>query len=90
MVRLHPNPNGTNMTFLGILGMVAALAFGIYWGMPLRYTPPADEIDKRLEEDGEHQKVKRHMTFLNLLQRRVQKGSDRRRAKGRTRRPFQY
>jgi hypothetical protein len=78
------------MTILAIVGMVFALALGIYWGLPLRYQPSLEEIDKRLEEDGEHAKVKRHMTFLNLLQRKTEKGSDRRRNASRTRRPFQY
>jgi hypothetical protein len=78
------------MTLLGILGMVAALAFGIYWGMPVRYNQRPEEIEERLEKDGRHQKVKRHTTFLNLLQRKVQKGSDRRRTAHRSRRPFQY
>jgi len=78
------------MTVLAIVGMVLALALGIYWGMPLGYQPSIEEIDKKLEEDGEHAKVKRHMTFLNLLQRKVPKGSDRRRRESQTRRPFQY
>lgn len=78
------------MTVLGIIGMILALALGIYWGLPRRYDPSIEEIDKKLEEDGKHAKAKRHMTFLNLLQRKVQKGSDRRRGRGRSRRPFQY
>lgn len=78
------------LSILAILGMVAALGFGIYWGLPMRYEQRLDEIDERLGKDGEHQKVKRHMTFLNLLQRNVQKGSDRRLSRRRGRRPFRY
>lgn len=78
------------MTILGILGMVAALGFGIYWGLPMRYNQSLDDIDERLGKDGEHQKAKRHMTFLNLLQRKIQKGSDRRMSSRRGRRPFRY
>ncbi len=75
------------MTILAILGMIAALGFGIYWGMPLRWEQPLEEIEQRLGEGGEHQRVKRHMTFLNLFQRKMSKGSSRRMQ--RTRRPFQ-
>lgn len=78
------------LSILAILGMVAALGFGIYWGLPMRYEQRLDEIDERLGKDGEHQKAKRHMTFLNLLQRNVQKGSDRRLSRRRGRRPFRY
>jgi hypothetical protein len=77
------------MTLLAILGMIAALGFGLYWGMPLRWDQSIEEIDKRLEEDGEHAKAKRHMTFLNLMQRRMSKGSSRRMDRGR-RKPFQF
>lgn len=76
------------MSVLAILGMIAALAFGIYWGLPPRYDPSVEEIEKKLGEEGEHAKVKRHTTFLNLMQRKVQRGSDRRRSSRRTRRPF--
>lgn len=76
------------MTVLAVLGLFAAFAFGLYWGLPMRYDQSKDEIDERLGEEGEHRKTKRHTTFLNLLQRKVQRGSDRRRR--RERRPFRY
>jgi len=67
--------------------LVAALAFGLWLGRPRRFDQPLDEIDERLSERGEHQKVKRHFTFLNLLQKKVERGSHRRR-RGTPRRPF--
>jgi len=76
------------MTFITILGMVAALGFGIYWGLPPRYEASQEEIDKKLGEKGEHATVRRHFTPMALLQRKVERGSDRRRSR-RTRKPFQ-
>ncbi|MEX1257550.1 MAG: hypothetical protein WEG36_08035 [Gemmatimonadota bacterium] len=67
--------------------LVAALAYGIWLGMPRRYEQPLEEIEERLSEEGEHQTVKRHFTFLNLLQKNVERGSHRRR-RGSARRPF--
>lgn len=78
------------MTILGILGGIAALLFGIYWGMPVRYDQSIDDIDERLGEEGRHRKAKRHMTFLNLLQRKTERGSHRRRSARRERTPFRY
>jgi hypothetical protein len=78
------------MSVFGILGLVAALLFGIYWGLPTRYEQTVEEIDQRLGEEGEHARVRRRTTVLNLLQRKMQKGSDRRFARGRGRRPFRY
>ena len=52
-----------------------------------KYIPqPLDEIDQRLEEDGQHQKVRRHRTAFNLLQEKVERGSHSRRR--RSRKPF--
>lgn len=78
------------MTIIGAIGLIAALAFGIYWGLPTRYEQPFEEIDERLMEEGDHQKVKRRTTFLSLLQRKAERGSERRRSRGRTRTPFRY
>jgi hypothetical protein len=72
--------------FVG-LSLILALAFGIWLGMPRRYDQPLDDIERRLGKDGEHERVKRHMTFLNLMQKRVEKGSNRRQRS--SRRPFQ-
>jgi hypothetical protein len=77
------------MSFLAILGMFAALAFGIYWGLPTRYQPDMAEIDEALaDESRERHRVERKATFLSLLQRNMMRGSDRRRGR-RGRRPFQ-
>ncbi len=72
--------------------MVAAFGLGIYLGLPRRQELSIDEIQRKLGEDGEHAKATRHMTFFNLLQRKVEKGSERRRRQSsdrRERRPFQ-
>jgi hypothetical protein len=77
------------MSLIGILGMVVALVAGIYWGLPDRYTPPLDELEESLSETGkEHGRVKRRETFLTILQRKVERGSDRRRRERGRRRPF--
>jgi hypothetical protein len=73
--------------WLVALSCVAAFLFGLWLGLPRRYDQPFDELDRRLDEEGEHQRVKRHTTFLSLLQRKVEKGSARRQRP--TRRPFQ-
>jgi hypothetical protein len=74
------------MTFLTVLSFAVALAVGVWLGLPRRYDQPLDEINKRLEEGGEHQKVKRHRTVFSLLQAKVERGSHRRRR--RSGRPF--
>ncbi|CAN5680744.1 hypothetical protein BH23GEM11_BH23GEM11_21020 [soil metagenome] len=77
------------MSLLAILGMIAALAFGLYLGMPTRYQADWDEIDDALsDENRERQKVERKTTFLTLMQRNMMRGSHRRRSRG-GRRPFQ-
>jgi hypothetical protein len=77
------------MTPLAIIGMIAALAFGVYWGMPARYQPDLDEIDEALEDPGrERHRTRRATTWLGLLQRTVTRGSHRRRGRP-TRRAFQ-
>lgn len=68
------------------LSFVAALAFGLWIGRPRSYDQSLDEIEQRLDEDGEHQKVKRVRTVFTLMQRKVEKGSRARRTK--TRKPF--
>jgi hypothetical protein len=78
------------MTLLAILGMVAALAFGIYWGMPTRYQPDLDEIDEALvDPERERQTVRRRTTLVTLLQRTMVRGSHRRRGRS-SRRAFQF
>ena len=65
---------------------VAAVGLGFWLGRPRMYDQSLDDIEERLSEGGDHQKVKRHTTFINFIQRKVEKGSDRRRG---TRKPFQ-
>jgi len=72
--------------FVGI-SLVLALAFGIWLGMPRRYDQPLDDIERRLGQEGEHERVKRHMTFISLMQKKVERGSSRRQRS--QRRPFQ-
>ncbi len=67
------------MTWLIALSFVAALGLGIWLGLPRRYDQPLDEIERRLEEEGQHQQVKRHRTVLGLLQRKLEPGSRSRR-----------
>lgn len=75
------------MTILIILSFVGAFALGIYLGMPRRFEQTPEEIDALLDKDGEHAKVDRKETVISILQKRAQKGSDRRRT--RKRKPFQ-
>ncbi len=76
------------MLWLQILGLVAALAVGLWVGRPRSFKQSSLEIDELLEKRGEHRKAKRHITFINLLQRKVERGSHRRQ-KPSGRRPFQ-
>jgi hypothetical protein len=77
------------MSLLAILGMIAALAFGLWLGMPTRYQADWEEIDEALaDENRERHKVERKTTFLTLMQRNMMRGSDRRRSRH-GRRPFQ-
>lgn len=75
------------MTILIILSFVGALVLGIYLGMPRRFEQTPEEIDALLDKEGEHAKVDRKETVISILQKRAQKGSDRRRT--RKRKPFQ-
>lgn len=74
------------MTWLTLLSFVVALAWGIWLGLPRRYDQPLDEIDERLEEGGQHQKVRRHRTMFGLLQNKLERGSHSRRRP--SRKPF--
>ena len=75
-------------TLLLIFGALAAFALGIWLGLPRRFEQTPDEIDELLDKDGEHATVDRKETFISILHKRAQKGSDRRR-RTRTRKPFQ-
>jgi len=74
---------------LYIVSGVVALGLGIYLGLPGRYEQSLDEIDRRLDEEGEHAKAERKATVITILQRKVQPGSDRRREAQR-RKPFHF
>jgi hypothetical protein len=78
------------LTPLAIVGMIAALLFGIYWGMPVRYQADPDEIDEALSDAArERHQVKRRTTIVTLLQRTATRGSHRRRSRP-ERRAFQF
>jgi hypothetical protein len=67
------------LLLLKILLGIAAVALGIWLGLPGRYTQSVDEIEKAMERGGARRNtVKRHFTPLDWF-RKEQKGSDRRR-----------
>jgi hypothetical protein len=70
------------MSLLAILGMLGALGFGIFLGMPARYEADFDEIEEALSDPNrEPRRVKRHTTPFALLQRGLTRGSHRRRGR---------
>lgn len=75
------------MSWIAIGGLVAALGLGVYLGLPRRFDQSLEDIDRRLQEEGEHARVKRKTTIIGLMQRKLSRGSERRRAAAR-RRPF--
>ncbi len=55
---------------LTIGGSVVALVWGVWLGLPGRYTQSADDLDKALESEGRrHRTVKRAFTPLAWLRR---------------------
>lgn len=64
--------------FLQIIGGIAAVALGIYFGGG-RYTQTLEEVDARLGV-GKPRKAKRHFMWLDFLKADV-RGSDRRRTR---------
>lgn len=67
------------MLLLKILLGLAALALGIWLGLPGRYVQTPDELNKAMERGGARRNtVKRHFTPLDWF-RKEQKGSHRRR-----------
>lgn len=74
------------MDLLVILSLVAAFGFGLWIGRPQRFDQSPEEIEERLSKDGEHATVDRRETVISILQKRAEKGSDRRRT--RPRKPF--
>lgn len=77
------------MSWMIGISLVAAFLWGIWLGLPRRFDQPLDDIDQRLGEGGDHKTVRRYPTFLNLLQKTTQKGSERRQRARRTKKPFQ-
>lgn len=62
-----------------ILGALAALALGLWLGLPGRYTQTPDELDEAMRRGGARRnQVRRHFTPLDWL-RKEQRGSVRRR-----------
>jgi hypothetical protein len=70
-----------------IIGGLAALAFGLYLGMAREFDQSLDEIDERLGQKNERKTARKHFTFLGFLQKKSERGSDRRRRAAR-RSPF--
>ena len=57
---------------LEILGVVAASALGIWWGLPGRYTQTAKDIDEIMEKGGgRRRRTKRIFTPLAWVRRTV-------------------
>ncbi|MEX2527756.1 MAG: hypothetical protein WEA09_08990 [Gemmatimonadota bacterium] len=74
---------------LQIVGAVAALGFGLWLGMPKSYRPHWDGIEEAMGKEKPRAKATRHFTFLGFLQKRQEKGSERRlRRDRRSRKPF--
>lgn len=64
------------MLILKILGGVAALALGLWLGLPGRYDRRYDEIERALDgPGGRSKKVKRHFTPLAWVQRKIEVSS---------------
>lgn len=76
------------ITLLKILGGILALLYGIYLGLGRGYESSPEEIDKALGEKRSRKKVRRHFTFLNMISKIREKGSDARRRSQR-RKPFE-
>ena len=74
------------MLFLKLLGGIAALALGVYWGASGRYDSDPDELDRSLGPGGRSRKVKRAFTPLGWLRGRVESPSRARRMGGAHRR----
>jgi hypothetical protein len=74
---------------LYVISGIIALALGVYLGLPGRFDQSLEEIDQRLDQDGEHAKVERKNTVVTILRQKVQPGSERRRSASR-RKPFHF
>lgn len=69
------------MLILKILGGIAALALGVWLGLPGRWEQSQRDIERAMDQGGAHRnKVRRHFTPLDWL-RKEKKGSERRRTR---------
>jgi hypothetical protein len=69
------------MIWLIGLSVVVAVGVGVWLGLPGKYDQSLDDIDERLIEPGKkHGKVKKSLTFINLL-KKEERGSSRRRSR---------
>lgn len=60
------------MLLLKILGAILAVALGVWLGLPGRYDPDLDEMERNmLLGTGRSRKVRRHFTPLAWLQRKL-------------------
>lgn len=60
------------MLLLKILGAVLAVALGVWLGLPGRYDPDMDELERNMIlGTGRTRKVKRHFTPLAWIQRKL-------------------
>ena len=75
------------MLLLKIVGAVVALGFGVYLGMASGKGPSVTDVDERMGKNLPRQRATRHFTFLNLMQKKKERGSHRRRRES-ARRPF--
>jgi hypothetical protein len=74
---------------LEILGLIAAFALGIWWGLPGRYTQTADDIEEIMEQGGQRRRrAQRIFTPLAWVQRNVRARRSHDRAGGGGRRGF--
>jgi hypothetical protein len=72
------------MLFLQILGAVAALALGIWLGLPGRYEGRREDIERAMDTPGgSSRKVRRVFTPLAWIQRKIDVSSGGGRAQGR-------
>ncbi len=61
---------------LKIIGAVAALGLGLWLGLPGRYEPEHDEIEKTMTSGyGRTKRVKRHFTPMAWVKRNVDVGT---------------
>ena len=77
------------MLVLKILGGLAALAVGIWLGLPGRYERRYDDIEQALDTPGGRtRKAKRHFTPLAWIQRKIDVSSGGGGSRGQGRRGF--